>query len=87
MTLSPPVEQMLAQAAEALAGLQPDLLAAGIRLRSVLVWNFVGLDITAPVRESATVAMWASAAVAAGLLGGIPYVRWSAAREAARPRG
>lgn len=47
----------------------------------------VGLDTTAPVRESATVAMWASAAVAAGLLGGIPYVRWLAAREAARPRG
>lgn len=46
----------------------------------------VGLDTTAPVRESASVAMWASAAVAAGLLGGIPYVRWSAAREAARLR-
>ncbi|MER6523457.1 hypothetical protein ABT246_42595 [Streptomyces sp. NPDC001553] len=47
----------------------------------------VGLDTPAPVRESATAAMWASAAVAAGLLGGIPYVRWSAAREAARTPG
>lgn len=47
----------------------------------------VGLDTSAPVRESAMVAMWASAALAAGLLGGIPYVRWSAACEAARPRG
>ncbi|MFD8146093.1 hypothetical protein [Streptomyces sp. NPDC059708] len=46
----------------------------------------VGLDSAPAVRDSAAVAMWATAALAAGLLGGIPYVRWSAAREADRIR-
>ncbi|MCX5199702.1 hypothetical protein OOK31_38495 [Streptomyces sp. NBC_00249] len=55
---------------------------------SAAFWGglLVGLDAQGAVRDSAAVALWASLALAAGLWIGIPYVRWSAAREAARIR-